>query len=256
MLRFALLGSGSDGNGLLIEQGSTRILIDCGFSVTETKRRLERLGITPDLLTAILVTHEHADHIQGVERLSRHYSIPVYTSQGTQHVMTSKWSRISCQTLRCTRPTQIGELEIHPYTVPHDAREPLQYVISNGKRRLGLLTDVGQSTPHIEAALSGCDALILEANHDISRLAANTRYPASLKARIRSIYGHLDNDSACHLLSRLDVSNLQCLVAAHLSEDNNDPDLVRTLFSKTLGRDPDWMYIANQEDGFPWFQLH
>lgn len=255
-MRFALLGSGSDGNGLVIEYGTTRILIDCGFSVTETTRRLERLGMTPESLTAILVTHEHADHIQGVERLARRFSIPVYTSQGTQHVMAAKWTRLTCQTVQCTRPTQIGDLEIHPYTVPHDAREPLQFVISNGKRRLGLLTDVGQPTPYIETALGGCDALILEANHDITRLAENPRYPSSLKARIRSIYGHLDNESASRLLSRLDVSNLQCIVAAHLSEDNNHPDIVRDLFSKALGCGPEWIRIANQEEGFPWFQIH
>ncbi len=255
-MRFALLGSGSDGNGLLIEHNSTRVLIDCGFSVTETTRRLERLGIEPESLNAVFVTHEHADHIQGIERLARRFSLPVYTAQGTQHIMAAKWSRLDCKTVQCSQPVVIGELEITPYTVPHDAREPLQYIVNNGKNKLGLLTDVGQSTPHIEQALNNCDALVLEANHDIARLVANPRYPSSLKARIRSIYGHLDNETAALLLSKLNVSNLQCLVAAHLSKDNNHPDLVRTLFSKTLACDPDWIHIANQEDGFPWFDIN
>jgi phosphoribosyl 1,2-cyclic phosphodiesterase len=255
MLRFALLGSGSDGNGLIVEYGSTRLLIDCGFSVTETTARLARLGLKPEDLSAIAVTHEHADHIQGVERLARRFSIPVYTSQGTQHVMASKWSRLQCKTLQCTQPTAIGDLELWPYTVPHDAREPLQYVISNGTQRLGLLTDVGQSTPHIEQALALCDALVLEANHDIQLLNNNPRYPSSLKSRIRSIYGHLDNGSAQQLLSKIKHQRLQCLVAAHLSEDNNHPDIVRKAFSEALGCEEDWVHIAHQEEGFPWFTI-
>jgi phosphoribosyl 1,2-cyclic phosphodiesterase len=193
--------------------------------------------------------------VQGVERLARRFSIPVYSSKGTQHAMSAKWGKINCHAMQCTQPTQIGELEISPYTVPHDAREPLQYVVNNGTRKLGLLTDVGHTTPHIQESLNGCDALILEANHDLEKLANNPRYPSSLKARIRSIYGHLDNKTAADLLHRLDTQNLQHLIAAHLSVDNNHPDLVRSLFAHASGRDPNSIHIADQEEGSPWITI-
>src|SRR5919199_241367 len=201
MMRFAALGSGSQGNGLIVESGATRILIDCGFNLSETVKRLGRLGLEPRDLTAILVTHEHDDHGGGVARLARRYELPVYLTYGTFVALGRGSSMIpSVNLIDSHSPFLIGDLEIHPYPVPHDAREPCQFVFSDGERRLGLLTDTGDSTPHIERMLSGLDALVLECNHDID-LLMNGPYPPTLKARISSRYGHLDNGTAAQLLT-------------------------------------------------------
>jgi phosphoribosyl 1,2-cyclic phosphodiesterase len=148
----------------------------------------------------------------------------------------------------------IGELEIQPFPVPHDAREPVQYVFSDGRSRLGVLTDVGDATPHIVAMLSGCEALVLECNHDSAMLTRGI-YPAQLKQRIRSRYGHLDNQASAALLAELDNSRLRHLVAAHLSQENNTPALARTALAGALGCAPDWIGVADQNEGFDWREM-
>jgi phosphoribosyl 1,2-cyclic phosphodiesterase len=151
-------------------------------------------------------------------------------------------------------PFAIGDVEVHPYPVPHDAREPSQFVFSDGDLRLGLLTDTGDSTPHIERMLSGLDALILECNHDLE-LLMNGGYPPQLKRRITSRYGHLDNATAARLLSGIDCSRLQHFIAAHLSAQNNTPELARAAAAAALGCDPSWIGIANQAEGLAWRQI-
>lgn len=246
-LRFAMLGSGSRGNATLVECGNTRILIDCGFSTVETCRRLQRLGLDGEDLTAILVTHEHSDHISGVARLARRFSLPVFTSAGTaQGGRLENFSPINVHTA-----FELGNLEITPVTVPHDAREPCQFVISNGEYRLGVLTDTGHITPHIIESYTGLDALILEANHDKTMLAEGI-YPAALKQRVGGLLGHLSNCQSADLLRQLDVSRLKHLIAAHLSDKNNRPELVSQLFSQTLNCSPDWITLAHQNDGLDW----
>jgi phosphoribosyl 1,2-cyclic phosphodiesterase len=148
----------------------------------------------------------------------------------------------------------IGNLSVLPYTVPHDAREPLQYVFSDGACRLGVLTDVGVSTPHITSVLSGCDGLVLESNHDLQMLA-QSRYPASLKARIGGMQGHLNNDAAAGILASLDRSKLRHLVAAHLSQQNNLPHLAQAALSAVLGASQADVVVATQDDGFDWLAL-
>jgi len=255
MIRFASLGSGSEGNGLLVESGSTRILIDCGFRLSDTVKRLARLGLAPADLAAVLVTHEHDDHAGGVARFARRYDLPVYLTYGTLiaigrgRAMMPRVSLIDSHT-----PFAIGDLEIHPYPVPHDAREPCQFVFSDGERRLGLLTDTGDSTPHIQRMLSGIDALVLECNHDID-LLMNGPYPPTLKRRISSRYGHLDNATAACLLSGIDCTRLQHFVAAHLSARNNTPELARGAVSAALNCAATWIEIATQCDGLSWRQI-
>lgn len=254
-MRFASLGSGSDGNGLLVEAGVTRILVDCGFTLSETAGRLARFGLAPSDLAAILVTHEHDDHAGGVARFARRYDVPVYLTYGTLVAMGEKAAMMPrVSVIDCHTPFAIGDLEVHPYPVPHDAREPSQFVFSDGERRLGLLTDTGDSTPHIERMLSGIDALVLECNHDLD-LLMNGAYPQSLKRRISGRYGHLDNGTAARLLSGLDCSRLQHLVAAHLSSQNNTPELARAAISAALGCAAEWIAIANQSTGLDWRQI-
>ena len=254
-MRFASLGSGSEGNGLVVESGGTRILIDCGFGVRDTKKRLARLGLAPSALDAILVTHEHADHIGGVPAFAAKYDIPVWATFGTLTVVSERFEGMSrVYGFDSHDRFAIGALEIHPVTVPHDAREPVQYVIGDGSRRLGVLTDIGMSTAHVEACLSGCDALVLECNHDLAMLA-NGDYPLSLKQRIASRFGHLHNEAAAEILARIDTSRLVHIIAAHLSRENNTPALASTALATALNCATAWIGVANQFTGFDWREM-
>ena len=252
MMRFASLGSGSEGNGLIVESGATRLLVDCGFNLSETVRRLARIGLEPTDLTAILVTHEHDDHASGVARLARRYRIPVYLTYGTLVAMGPRGAMMPHFSLiDAHSPFAIGDLEVHPYPVPHDAREPSQFLFSDGDLRVGLLTDTGASTPHIERMLSGVDALLLECNHDL-RLLMDGPYPPSLKRRISGRFGHLDNQTAAHIVGGIDCSRLQHFIAMHLSAQNNTPDLARSTMAAALKCDSHWVGIATQSEGLEW----
>ena len=148
----------------------------------------------------------------------------------------------------------IGALEIEPITVPHDAREPVQYVVGDGARRLGVLTDLGMSTAHVEACLSGCDALVLECNHDLAMLESGD-YPYPLKQRIAGRLGHLHNEAAAEILARIDTSRLVHIIAAHLSQQNNTPALARAALAAGLDCPPEWIGIADQALGFDWREM-
>ncbi|MGH8781151.1 MBL fold metallo-hydrolase [Paraburkholderia sp.] len=257
-MRFASLGSGSEGNALLVEARSgtttTRVLLDCGFSAKEVERRLMRVGADVEALDAILITHEHSDHIGSALTLARKWSIPLYMSWGTARAVGADEPDIDLHVLWSDETVAIGDVSVLPYTVPHDAREPLQFVLSDGAARLGVLTDVGTSTPHISEVLSGCDALVLECNHDLRMLAAS-RYPPSLKARIGGAHGHLNNDDAAGILASLDRSRLRYLVAAHLSQQNNLPELAQAAMAAVLGGASEDVIVASQEEGFAWLSL-
>jgi phosphoribosyl 1,2-cyclic phosphodiesterase len=256
-VRFASVGSGSSGNALVVQCGRTQVLLDCGFSVREVEARLARLGVQASSLAAILVTHEHDDHACGVYGLARRYGLPVCMTHGTlaslrecAPVDEGVEVRLAC----AEQWLQIQDLAVLPYTVPHDAREPVQFVFSDGSRRLGVLTDAGCATVHIQDVLSGCDALVLEANHDPAMLKAGD-YPPALKARIAGRLGHLDNEASAALLVAIDCSRLKHVVAAHLSQKNNKAELARAAMAAALGCKPDWVDVATQSDGFGWRDL-
>ncbi len=251
-MRFALLGSGSRGNATLIEEGGTCLLVDCGFSVRETERRMARLGTTPERLSAILVTHEHHDHLAGVGALARKYRLPVWLTAGTAAAGKKRLGELPQRMLLNSHSDfAIDGLNLHPFPVPHDAREPCQFVFSNGDKRLGVLTDTGCSTPHIERQLDGCHALILESNHDRDMLATGP-YPPSLQDRVGGGLGHLSNDQAAEILRRIGNRSLQHLVAAHLSEKNNKPELAVEALSEALACEREWITLANQDGGLDW----
>lgn len=256
-MRFASLGSGSAGNALVAEAGATRLMLDCGFSIRETEQRLARLGLIPDQIAGILVTHEHDDHAGGVFKFAAKHNITVWITHGSlrgaQRYIPEGFSA-PLIVIDSHSPFAIGDIEIYPFPVPHDAGEPVQYVFSDGARRLGVLTDTGCSTPHIEQVLSRCDALVLECNHDLDMLM-NGPYAWSLKQRVRSRHGHLDNQSSATLLSRLDNSRLQHLIAAHLSEKNNTPLLASQALATALGCTREWIGIASQSMGFDWREI-
>lgn len=254
-MRFASLGSGSRGNALLVESGETRVLLDCGFSIRDTVRRLERLGVAPDSLSAICITHEHGDHIAGAARFARRYGLPVWLTYGTLAASPPALRDYpAVEVIDGHTVYALGDIQILPYPVPHDAREPVQFVFSDGARRLGVLTDAGSLTPHIARMLDACDALVLECNHDAG-LLADSDYPVSLKKRISGRLGHLDNTTAASLLTRINVSRLQHIVAAHLSEQNNRVELAATELASVLACKPDWIAVASQEEGVGWRQI-
>jgi phosphoribosyl 1,2-cyclic phosphodiesterase len=254
-MRFASLGSGSEGNGLVVEAGGTCVLIDCGFGVRDTVMRLERIGLEPSSLTAILVTHEHTDHIGGVPAFAARHDIPVWATFGTLAEVSLRFEGMAqVYGFDSHDHFAIGALEITPVPVPHDAREPVQYVIGDGARRIGVLTDLGISTAHVEASLSGCDALVLECNHDLAMLE-HGGYPHSLKQRIAGRFGHLHNEAAAAILARIDTSHLVHIIAAHLSRENNTPDLARIALASALGCTQEWIGIAEQATGFGWREL-
>lgn len=253
MIRFASLGSGSKGNALLVESGCTRVLLDCGFGPREMARRLERLGVMPESITAVLVTHEHADHVGGAARCAGRFGWTIHASHGTA-AAAGQLANTTIRRFDSHAAFAIGDIEIHPYPVPHDAREPTQFVFSDGAHRLGVLTDAGTVTPHIVAMLTSCAALVLECNHDAGMLAGG-RYPPSLKQRIGGGFGHLENSAAAALLRGLGGAGLQHVVAAHLSGENNTPALARAALAGALGCSTEWIGVASQAEGFGWREL-
>jgi len=210
-----------------------------------------RAQCDPSTLAGILVTHEHSDHVGGVFKLARRYAIPVWISYGTLQAVITQSDGVDIRLCRDNASFIIGELTLQPYTVPHDAREPLQFVASDGLRRLGVLTDVGMPTPHVVATLGLCDALLLECNHD-SQMLADSSYPHSLKSRISGPYGHLSNDHASQILDAVDRSRLNKVVGAHLSQQNNTPELARSAIEAVVGEEDVEVLIACQEQGFDW----
>jgi phosphoribosyl 1,2-cyclic phosphodiesterase len=253
-LRFASLGSGSRGNALLLETTQVRVLIDCGFPARQAEARLSQLGVDPQTLDAILVTHEHGDHIRGVGAMARRYALPVYMTAGTFRAgkpgEITELHRIDCH----AGWFSLGDLEVLPFPVPHDAREPCQFLFESGRRRLGLLTDTGHITPHILANLHDCDSLVLEFNHD-SEMLANGPYPPRLRARVGGRHGHLSNSQSIGLLQQLPLERIKYLLASHLSEKNNSVAQVSQILAEHLPILRDRLHFATQDGVSRWFDV-
>jgi phosphoribosyl 1,2-cyclic phosphodiesterase len=250
-LRFTSLGSGSSGNALVVESGATRVMMDCGFSTAETKARLERVGLAPSQITAIVVTHEHDDHLGGVPRFARRYAIPVYLTRGTAQWLPPDFPPVLAHYIDSHEPFEVDSLAVDPFPVPHDAREPVQYVFSDGDVRLGVVTDLGTLTQHVVDKLSGCHALVIECNHDLDMLMTGS-YPDGLKRRVSGRFGHLCNSDAGRLVAAIDRGNLRHLIAAHLSQQNNTPALAVTALAEGAGCEEEWIGVAGQDVGFAW----
>jgi phosphoribosyl 1,2-cyclic phosphodiesterase len=252
-MRFASLGSGSKGNATLIEWRNTCVMVDCGFSIKETTSRLAKLGKQPQDLSAILVTHEHSDHWKGVMPLANKFGIKVYLTAGCFKSRDLKDPVTDFQIIDSHTEFQVGDLRVTPVPVPHDAREPVQYLFNSLDHKLGVLTDIGSLTPHVEAQYDSCDGLLVEANHDLDMLAMGP-YPAFLKDRVSGQWGHLNNQQTAHLLAAVDQSCLQQLVIGHISDKNNSLDKVRDAVEQVYTGKGN-LHFACQQEGFDWLEL-
>lgn len=252
-IRFASLGSGSKGNGTVIDDGETCVIIDLGFTIKETVRRLARLNLTPEKIHAVLVTHEHSDHIQGVAGFSRKFKTPVYLTPGT-HQSKNMGELPALHRINCHEPFQVGSFDVMPVAVPHDAKEPCQYLLSSGDTTIGVLTDLGHVTPHVKMHYRDCDALLLECNHDPVMLSEGP-YPYPLKQRVGGDYGHLNNQQAAELLEVVDLDRLSHLIISHVSEQNNQPTLATDAIQPLLTQWNGSLQVANQLDGFDWITI-
>tara|TARA_B100000497_G_scaffold128115_1_gene173501 strand:+ start:10278 stop:11039 length:762 start_codon:yes stop_codon:yes gene_type:complete len=252
-MRFASLGSGSKGNSTVVESDTACVMVDCGFGLRNACTRLERIGKSPEDLTAIIVTHEHSDHWKGIGALSAKYNIPVYLSAGSLKAKQIQSGEALFNCIDSHKDFYVGDICIKPVPVPHDAREPIQYILSNGKVQLGILTDLGHFTPHVVSSYSKCDALLLECNYDDDMLLDGP-YPRFLKDRVSGMFGHLSNRQAADLLLALDLSRLKTLVIGHISAKNNDVSLIKAAIEPLCGEDI-VLSFADQESGSPWMEI-
>lgn len=250
-MRFASLGSGSKGNATLIESDDTCLMVDCGFSVRETERRLARLGKQACDIDAILVTHEHSDHWKGVLPLARKFNLRVFLTAGCHRHCAVDGVDITI--IDSHNDFRLGAIQVTPVAVPHDAREPVQFVFESRGLSLGVLTDLGSLTAHVERCYANCDALVLEANHDLEMLRAGP-YPFPLQQRVSGQWGHLSNQQAASLLAKVDLYRLRRLVIGHISEKNNSLKNVRAAIEGVVG-DAATPCYATQQTGFGWLSL-
>ena len=259
MLRFKNLGSGSSGNATLVQASGIRttcLLVDCGLGLKQLSSRLAQARLDEQALDAIFITHEHSDHIGCARQLALQHRVPVWMSRGTYEAVGSPDFDGLLRLTADGQTIDLGELQITPFTVPHDAREPLQLTCTDGQFKLGVLTDLGHATAHVLAHLAGCHALLLECNHDPELLAKST-YPAFLKKRVGGPYGHLSNEAAADIARAIAHSGLVKVVAAHLSAQNNRPALALSALM-AVGA-PLWggpeLLVADPVNGTDWVQI-
>lgn len=255
MLRFKSLGSGSTGNATVIqvrtEGAPTHLLVDCGLGIRELDKRLGAAGMLAEQIDAIFITHEHADHIGCAFRLSARERIPVYMSEGTYAALGQPDLGPLLRIAADGQEFSVRGLQVRPFTVPHDAREPLQLTCTDGDVRLGLLTDLGHVSAHVQQELAGCATLLLECNHDEAMLRDGP-YPWFLKKRVGGGWGHLANTAAAALAQTLlAAGRLRQVVAAHLSEQNNTPELAHAALVQALGTGAE-IHIADGASGSGW----
>ena len=254
MIRFKSLGSGSTGNATIVQAGGpgglTHLLIDCGLGIRQLDTRLGAAGMLAEQIDAIFITHEHSDHIGCARQLALRERIPVWMSEGTYLGLGEPDFGGLLRIASDCNPVALGAMEIRPFTVPHDAREPLQLSCTDGAARLGVLTDLGHATSHVLEQLSGCSTMLLECNHDPELLASGP-YPHFLKRRVGGDWGHLANAAAAAIALAIQPHGLRQVVAAHLSEQNNRPELARAALAQALGESCE-IHVADGRSGCGW----
>jgi len=258
-MRLVVLGSGSEGNAVVVEAGGRRLLVDAGFSRREIKRRLAKVGLTPEDLHGVVLTHEHLDHVRGVERFCRKRRVPIYATAGTVSGMTLRPEVAELvRPCRSGVPFEAAGFVVELFSVPHDAREPVGVVVEDpgGGGRVGLVADLGCRSRLAWARLGGVHALVLEANHDLEMLR-NGPYPWPLKQRVAGRHGHLSNADAADGLEELAHEGLQHVVLYHLSQVNNLPALAAAVVGEELARlrTKAELTISGQFEPTPWLTV-
>lgn len=236
-MHLTILGSGSGGNSALISEGETRLLVDAGLSAGQLQSRLASLGVEAGSLTAILLTHEHGDHVRGLEVFTKKFPTPIFCTALTRQVVRENFKNDAERPWKLIQPGQsfaVNAWEITSFPVPHDAVEPLGYIICSGPRRLGILSDVGHITRTIREGLHGLHTIFVEANYDATLLQNDRKRPYSTKQRISSPHGHLSNEQTAQLLAEIAHADLERIVLGHLSSDCNQPVLVTKLIRDRL----------------------
>ena len=258
MLRFKNLGSGSTGNATVVEGRSDaqvrRLLVDCGFGIRQLQGRLAQAQLQIEDLDAVFITHEHSDHIGCAQAVALRYRIPVWMSEGTYAAIGQPDFGDMLRIAHDMAPIDLGAFEARPFTVPHDAREPLQLRCSDGAAHLGVLTDLGHASDHVLQQLAGCHALMIEANHDPAMLEAS-RYPLFLKRRVGGPFGHLANRATADILRAVRHPGLPTVVAAHLSSKNNTPSTARQALAPALEWPEEAIHVACPTAGSPWLTV-
>ncbi|QNP48100.1 MBL fold metallo-hydrolase [Diaphorobacter aerolatus] len=258
MLRFKSLGSGSSGNSTIIEgrcgHAVSRLLMDCGLGIRVTAERLGAAGLAYQQLSAIFITHEHSDHVGCVSALALRHRIPVWMSEGTYRAIGSPDLHGLLRFADHNVPIDLGAFQALPFSVPHDAAQPLHLRCTDGSHHIALLTDLGHPSAEVIPYLRDCAALLIEANHDTEMLR-NGRYPAFLKRRIGSDHGHLANAQTAELLRAVSHDGLTRIVAAHLSAENNRPDIAQQTLSAAIGRNHSDIEVALQRTGSDWVEI-
>jgi phosphoribosyl 1,2-cyclic phosphodiesterase len=254
-----VLASGSGGNSTVLATSETRLLIDCGLSCRETCRRLAMQGIAPESLTAILITHEHTDHVAGLHVMAKKFRLPVYMTAPTHGAWQcqskdSAGNRVQAERLELFSSGKgfaVGDIEVMPFTIPHDAADPVGFRFVAEGLRVAVVTDLGFMPPNVRDQLRGCDGLMVESNHDLEMLRAGP-YPWSVKQRVMSRVGHLSNEALAEFLATGYDGGAAFLILAHLSEQNNHPDLARVAAERALGMRPGlWgnrLVLASQDE--------
>jgi phosphoribosyl 1,2-cyclic phosphodiesterase len=262
----SVLASGSRGNCALVATSATRILVDAGLSGRETFKRLKALGERTEEISAILITHEHSDHVAGLQRLAKKLNVPVFITAPTHHA----WSRAvrdaegaipelpKSEHFSAGRGFRIGDIEVMPFTIPHDAADPVGFTFKAEGIKVGFATDLGYMPTNVRNHLRGCSVLVIESNHDLEMLRSGP-YPWSVKQRVMSRVGHLSNDSLAEFFTNDYDGGAEFLVLAHLSEQNNHPEIARTAAEQALGARPGlWtnrVLLASQTDVLPAIRL-
>lgn len=252
-MKVCVLGSGSGGNALLVQVGTTRVLIDAGFSARDLGRRLRAVGVEPHTVTALLITHDHGDHTRGAGVFARKYHTPVYLTEATHRACTRLFQGGErTHHYRAGRPFRLGGLRVEPFVTVHDAADPVAVAVVDAETgtRLGVATDLGRPTAGVRHALEGSDFLVLEANHD-EVLLQTSSYPHSVKARIASSHGHLSNGEAARFARELLHSRLAGIVLAHLSERCNRPSLAHDVVGTALDREGYRGYLSVADQHAP-----
>jgi len=246
-LAVCILASGSKGNAIFISDSRTSILVDAGLSGIEIERRLKSKGLCPENLDAILVSHEHTDHIQGVGVLSRRYNLPVYISHKTKKAGQAQLGNVrDLITFECGATFMINTLTVHPFPISHDAKDPAGFTVKQNGSKIGIATDLGVATSVVKEHLKACELLILEANHDVTMLMEGP-YPWPLKQRIKSRTGHLSNEDSKNLLYELKHDRLLYVILAHLSETNNTPHKALNRVQEALAHCKTKINVATQD---------